>query len=215
VRRSFEECPIPEAPREFIRLISKAKKAARCPERVRPRFSAYLNEADASSVSRRQWYLLFRSRVFRSFWRRQGKAGDSTDSAYEYHLAKACFCCGLKARQTESVILLWRSMHGLKRDLRQLRDGIIPGAWCEVSPWVERWHAERNATKQKKIAAKTANIILAQMKTLNGPQTPASIAVALSIPRDRTKQAMWRMARDGKLVRTADGYQLVTAAVTF
>jgi hypothetical protein len=33
----------------------------------------------------RQWCLLFKNRVFRSFWRRQGKVGDATDSAYEYH----------------------------------------------------------------------------------------------------------------------------------
>ena len=85
-------------------------------------------------MSRRQWCLLFRNRAFRSFWSRQGKMGDATDSAYEYHLAKSCFYCGLNQHQAESVILNWRSKHGLKRDFRQLSNGIIPKAWAEVEP---------------------------------------------------------------------------------
>src|ERR1019366_2709376 len=94
----------------------------------RPRGPLYAPRAglDTSEVSRRQWWLLFRNRVFRSFWRRQGKVGDATDSAYEYHLAKACFCCGLNHRQAEHVILNWRREHGLQRSLRKLREAIVP-----------------------------------------------------------------------------------------
>jgi len=172
-------------------------------------------ETDTSQVSPRQWWLLFRNPVFRSFWKRQGKAGDATDSAYEYHLAKACFCCGLNYRQTESVILNWRCKHGLKRDLKQLRGGIIPQAWCEVGPWVERWHAEREAATQLRKAAKTAKIILAHIRNAGRPQTPSLIAAALSIPTERAKKAMQRMAGDGRLVRTDRGYEIRAVAGTF
>jgi hypothetical protein len=163
---------------------------------------------DTSEVSRRQWYLLFRNRVFRSFWRRQAKAGDATDSAYEYHLAKACFCCGLNHRQAEHVVLLWRRQHGLQRSVRKLREAIVPKAWAEVEPWVERWHAEREAATQTKEAAKTANLTLAHISDAGAPQTPSCIATALEIPRERAKKAVKRLAREGKLVSTPAGYKL-------
>lgn len=50
--------------------------------------------------------------TFREPWNRERKAADTTDSAYEYHLAKACSCCGLDPRQTECVVLAWRQKHG-------------------------------------------------------------------------------------------------------
>lgn len=95
VVRSFDDCAIPEAPREFVRLIRSLQRAGRSPHRPSTKSSSVLAEVDTSQVSPRQWFLLFKNRVFRSFWTRQGKCGDATDSAYEYHLAKACFCCGL------------------------------------------------------------------------------------------------------------------------
>jgi hypothetical protein len=158
--RSFEECAIPEAPRALVRLI-RSKQITRHPSH-RPRSTpiSLMADADTSSVSRRQWWLLFRNRVFRTFWNRQGKLGDATDSAYEYHLAKVCFCCGLNHRQAESVVLNWRRKHGLNRDRRQLRNGIIPKAWCEVELWVEHWHAERQAAKELKTSTKTGNMVL-------------------------------------------------------
>jgi Bifunctional DNA primase/polymerase, N-terminal len=213
--RSFEESPIPEAPRAFIKLIRRAQEDGRCPDRTRATVGTYIDETDTSEVAPRQWWLLFRNRVFRSFWERRGKAGDATDSAYEYHLAKACFCCGLNYRQAESVILTWRRKHSLTRDLRQLRNAIIPKAWCEVEPWVERWHAERDAAEQLKKAAKTANIILAYIRNAGRPQTPSAISAALPIPRERAKKAMQRMAEDGRLVRTSQGYEIVATVGTF
>jgi hypothetical protein len=208
--RSFEECSIPEAPRAFVKLIRRAQGDGRCPNRSHATVSTYMTETGTSDVSPRQRWLLFRNRVFRSFWKRQGKAGDATDSAYEYHLAKACFCCGLNHRQTESVILSWRDKHGLKRGFRQLRSGIIPKAWCEVEPWVERWHAERDASERSMEATKTSNVILTHIRNAGGPQMPSSIAAALSIPRERVKKALQRMAEHGKLLRTSQGYSIAT-----
>ena len=115
--RSFDENPIPEAPRPFISLI-RGLQGETSTDRSRATLSAPRAELDTSEVSQRQWCLLFKNRVFRSFWRRQGKAGDATDSAYEYHLAKACFCCGLNHRQAEHVVVLWRQKHGLQRSVR-------------------------------------------------------------------------------------------------
>ena len=213
--RSFEECAIPEAPRAFLKLIRTAQKARRSPAQLRATRGAFMTEVDTSEVSRRQWWLLFRNRVFRSFWKRQGKAGDATDSAYEYHLAKACFCCGLNHRQTEFVITCWRRKHALNRDARQLRSGIIPKAWCAVESWVERWRAERDATEQAKKANKTTNLIVVHLRSTGTPQTPASIAAALSIPRERVKKAVQRMAEEGQVVRTQTGYALGDLVGTF
>jgi hypothetical protein len=207
--RTFEECAIPEAPREFVRLIRALQRKENSANQPRAKLTDLYAEADTSDVSKRQWCLLFRNKVFRSFWRRQGKAGDATDSAYEYHLAKACFCCGLNHHQAESVILNWRRKHGLQRDIRQLRLGIIPRAWAEVKPWVERWRAELEADSQSKDAAKTSNMILAHMSA-GRPQTPSSIAAGLGIPRERAKKAMQRMESEGQLTRTPLGYRIVT-----
>ena len=96
----------------------------------------------------------------------------------------------------------------MQRSLRKLREAIVPKAWAEVEPWVERWHAEREAAKQSKGAAKMANLILAQIRDAGAPQMPSCIAAALEIPRERAKKAMQRMAGEGKLVSTPDGYKL-------
>jgi hypothetical protein len=79
--RSFEECPIPEAPREFMKLIRRVQTTQRSPHRAPVAVSTLMTDVDTSQASRRQWWLLFRNRVFRSFWKRQGKADDATDSA--------------------------------------------------------------------------------------------------------------------------------------
>jgi hypothetical protein len=215
VLRSFEECVIPEAPREFIKLIRKVQQAEARPERSRSNSYKPLPESDTSVVSGRQWWLLLRNRVFRSCWSRKAKAADTTDSAYEYHLAKACFCCGLNQRQTEFVIMTWRQKHGLTRSLRQLRDGIVPGAWQEVSPWVAQWRADRAAAEDARKATKTSSMILSYISNCSQMQTPASIASALPIPRERAKKTMQRMAKDGKLRRTKEGYAVGDALGTF
>jgi hypothetical protein len=170
---------------------------------------------DGSGVSRRQWWLLFRNRVFRSFWNRNAKIADTTDSAYEYHLAKACFCCGLNEEQAVAVILTWREKHRLKRSLSKLRRGIIPAAWREVAPWVKQWQAEHAADEGARDATKTSRMILARIAETGTPQTPASIAASLPIPRERAKKAMQRLAKEGRLVRTENGFTLGAGVGTF
>jgi Bifunctional DNA primase/polymerase, N-terminal len=213
--RSFEECPIPEAPRAFVRLIRQTQRGAAGRQRSLSNRSRPLPVGDSPLVSRRQWWLLFRNHVFRSFWNRKGKVADNSDSAYEYHLAKACFCCGLNQLQTEHVVLMWRQKHGLKRDVQQLRGGIVPAAWLEVSPWVERWHAEQTAIEEARKATKTSNMILAYIKIASQPQTPSSIASALPIPKERAKKAMQRMEQEGKLLRAKSGYTVAGTPGTF
>jgi hypothetical protein len=209
--RSFEECPIPEAPRKFIKLIRRAQKTRREPV---PKGCQRLPDCDSSPVSARQWFTLFRNKVFRSFWNREGKLADTSDSAYEYHLAKACFCCGLNQQQTEFVIVTWWRKYGLARSLQKVRRGIIPAAWREVSPWVEKWHAERAAAAEARKAAKTSSMILAYISEA-GVQTPSSIASALPISKERAKKAMQRMAKEGSLVRAKEGYAVGNAVGTF
>ena len=126
ILRSFDECSIPEAPRDFIKLIREAQKMQReAAQSIEKRISP-LPGGDNSVVSRRQWWLLFRNRVFRSCWNREGKVADTSDSAYEYHLAKACFCCGLNESQTSYVLLAWSQERGLDRRLRKLSCVINP-----------------------------------------------------------------------------------------
>jgi hypothetical protein len=191
--RSFNDCAIPEAPRGFVSLIRSVQRERRTNHSQRATPQIPFADLEPSDVSRRQWWLLFRNRVFRSFWKREGKAGDATDSTYEYHLAKACFCCGLNHRQAEAVIVNWRRKHVLNRDPRQLGNAILPKALAEVEPWVERWHAEREAADRLRRAPKTSNAIL---------------AAAIGIPRECVKKSMQRLAKDGKLMRTPEGYTL-------
>ena len=156
--RSFGECPIPEAPLELIRLIRNAQRARHKRDRSRPQCLQPMPCAAPPGISRRQWWLLFRNRVFQSFWRREGKAGDATDSAYEFHLAKACFCCGLTQSQTIAVILRWWKQHGLRRCPAKLEHAIISKAWAEVAPWVNSWKQQHTADVEARAASKTSRI---------------------------------------------------------
>jgi len=62
--RSFEEHPIPEAPRAFIKLIRTAEAGRGNADQGRSAVPRYMADADTSQVTRRQWWLLFRNRVF-------------------------------------------------------------------------------------------------------------------------------------------------------
>jgi hypothetical protein len=211
--RSFGGCDVPELPRGFAELIRKAR--ASVPPSTSKALSSTIPDAGPNAVSRREWWLLFRNHVFRSFWTRSGKFGDSTDSAYEFHLAKACFCCGLNFRQAEAVIMHWRDKHRLDRSLRQLRCGILPKAWSEVEPWVERWRAERERARATKNANKTVNRIRDFALKSGVPQTPSSISAALAIPKERVKKAMQRMAGQGLLIGSSEGYVVPGQPGTF
>jgi len=211
VLRSFEECPIPEAPVAFITLIRETQKMMRR-DRSHLSPSQPVPVGDSSFVSPQQWYRLFKNRVFAALWSRTAKLGDNSDSAYEYHLAKACFCSGLDQTQVVTVIGAWRRKHGLRRGRDKLCNVIIPAAWKEVSAWVDRWRAGRAAAEETRQTRKTASRILAFVGSAKTPQTPASIATALGIPRERAKKAMQRLAKKAQLLRTKEGY-LVNADV--
>jgi hypothetical protein len=62
---------------------------------------------------------------------------------------------------------------------------------------------------------KTSAIILAHVQKVCTPQTPSSIAAALPIPRERAKKAMQRLAEDGRLLRTKQGYVVPGPVGTF
>ena len=201
--RSFEECAIPEAPRPFIKLIRETQKERGRRGRSLPRDP--IPDGDIGEVSRRQWWLLFRNQVFASFWNRKKKQGDTSDSAYEYHIAKACFCCGLTKRQTSIVIRTWWRRYGMERRREKLERSIIPAAWREVSPWVDAWRERRLAAEAAHLATKTSSMIREYVIGA-GAQTPASISAALPISRERAKKAMQRMAKNGALLRIPIGY---------
>jgi predicted transcriptional regulator len=52
-------------------------------------------------------------------------------------------------------------------------------------------------------------MILSYIIDSGQPQTPASIASALPIPRERAKKALQRMAKGGQLQRTKSGYTVL------
>jgi hypothetical protein len=104
------------------------------------------------------------------------------------------------------VIQTWWREHGLNRSVQKLRRGIMPAAWNEVADWVAAWRSAQDAAIAAWKASKTSERILAYLQTAGTPQTPASIAAALPIPRERAKKAMQRMAVEGKLVRLNSGY---------
>jgi hypothetical protein len=203
--RSFEDCPIPEAPKEFIALIRRSQKATSL---GRPLMSPSrpVPAGDSSLVSTRLWYRLFHNRVFYAFWKRKGKLKDNSDSAYEYHLAKACFCCGLDQKQALTVIQTWRDKHGLRRSRDRLRNVILPSAWQGVANWIDGWRANQAAAVEARKARKTSNRILAFMSSASTAQTPSSIATVLALPKERVKKAMQRLAEKAQLLRTPEGY---------
>ena len=86
---------------------------------------------------------------------------------------------------------------------------IIPAAWREVSPWVERWRADQAAVEKAKQLTKTSTTILSYISDSGQPQTPGSIASALPIPRERAKKAMQRMVKGGQLQRVKSGYTVL------
>jgi len=92
----------PEAPRDFAKLIRRWQEAPAGPTRLQARTLKPAPADRHTVVSNCQWFLLFRNGVFRSFCRREGKIADTSDSAYEFHLVKACFCCGLTVAQIEA-----------------------------------------------------------------------------------------------------------------
>jgi hypothetical protein len=62
--------------------------------------------------------------------------------------------------------------------------------------------------KEARAATKTANMIVAYLREAGKPQKPASVAAALPISRERAKKAMQRMAKNGTLLRTREGYTI-------
>ena len=99
-----------------------------------------------SCISPQERYRLFRNEKFAIMWNRHKTEGDTSDSAYEFHMAKACFCVGLDSGQTAEVIGWWRREHGIEgRDVKKLVSCVIPAAWAEVREWVEEWKAEHRA----------------------------------------------------------------------
>src|SRR2546427_2783058 len=86
---------------------------------------------EVGQISQREWFRLFKNKVFRICWRMQKQRGDITPSGYQYHLCKECLCNGLTVNQTYHVILHWRYQHGLttkRKDHRKLLRSIIPKA---------------------------------------------------------------------------------------
>jgi hypothetical protein len=68
--------------------------------------------------------------------------GDTSLSAYEFHLAKACFCVGLDTDQVKTVIKWWWKHHNLTgRPEKKLAKAIIPAAWRDVAEYVVGWKA--------------------------------------------------------------------------
>ncbi len=201
--RSFEQCAIPELPQSFVRLIRQTQKTA--PQRSLPcPFPATNN----TLLSQRQWLLLFRNDVFRALWKRAGEWADTTDSAYEFHLAKAAFL-----RRTRSPAGGERN-YDLAKDTwtitqpKATRQGHHSGRVARsftLGEWLAcRSFRCREGSKCNEDHENDPGDISAE----GSPKMPSSIAAALDIPRERVKKAVQPPDETVQLRRTKKGYVL-------
>ena len=95
----------------------------------------------------------------------QKEAGDSSNSAYEYHIAKACFCVGMSAPQIPAVIAAWflRNARAVANgrswqdEMDRLTSRIIPAAWEEVGPSYVLPYQHAKEPPKNKVPVKTQN----------------------------------------------------------
>src|ERR1035441_7084089 len=111
---------------------------------------------------------MFNNKVFRSFWNMAKEEGDTSLSAYEFHLAKACFCVGLDTDQAVTVIKWWWKHHNLTgRSEKKLIKAIIPAAWRDVAEYVVGWKAAHRSVH-------TTTCITTEAGTANPEGRPVS-----------------------------------------
>jgi hypothetical protein len=114
--------------------------------------------------------------------------GDTSLSAYEFHLAKACFCVGLATDQAETVIKWWWKHHNLTgRSEKKLVKAIIPAAWRDVAEYVVGWKAAHRSVY-------TTTCITTDRETANPEGRPVS-ARTLLVLRLADENPSWGIAR--------------------
>lgn len=134
------------------------------------------------------------------------RLNDTSNSAYEFSLAKYCYLCGLTTEQVAAVISAWWIKHKITGDYDRLTQRIMPAAWEQARPSVEAFQEER----QSKAAGKTANRILAYIYQY-GSAMPAEVATALDISRQSAFNLLKRLAVAGQLAHSQTGtYTLPT-----
>jgi Bifunctional DNA primase/polymerase, N-terminal len=139
---------IPDAPLAMLQAIHEKQKACKVINRKATRKAAPplpFNDAPIC-LTPQERFRLFNNKVFRSFWNMGKEQGDTSLSAYEFHLAKACYCVGLDTDQTVIVIQWWWKHHSLAgRSEKKLLKGIIPAAWRAVADYVVGWKASHRS----------------------------------------------------------------------
>jgi hypothetical protein len=161
---------IPDAPLALLRVIHDRQKEQKVVERrARQRSRVPLPYDDAPScLTPQEQFRMFNNKVFRSFWNMGKEEGDTSLSAYEFHLAKACFCVGLDTDQAVTVIKWWWKHHSLTgRSEKKLVKAIIPAAWREVAEYVVGWKAAHRSVH-------TTTCITTEAGTVNPEGRPVS-----------------------------------------
>jgi hypothetical protein len=181
---------IPDAPLTLLRVIHDRQKEQKVVERrarQRSRVPLPYNDAPAC-LTPQERFRLFRNKVFRSFWNMGKEEGDTSLSAYEFHLAKACFCVGLATDQVETVIKWWWKHHNLTgRSEKKLVKAIIPAAWRDVAEYVVGWKAAHRSVY-------TTTCITTDRETANPEGRPVS-ARTLLVLRLADENPSWGIAR--------------------
>jgi hypothetical protein len=153
VARNFTEAAIPKAPDTLIELLESSLRVLR-----RSRWDELQNTiaavptSESGSVHKREWFRLWRNKSFASMWNLRKIYGDTSKSAYEFHLAGTCFCNGLSAEQTLTVLRCWWRVHNFRDREPKFTKAILPDAWKHVEPYVEEWKAKHNSCTTTSLA---------------------------------------------------------------
>lgn len=169
--RGFDH--LPEAPARFMEVLAERQVMTAAGGKTFA--SIPLPIGETSEVTRRQWYLLRRNKYFWTMWRRCKTDGDRSLSAYEFHIAKACFCCGLQETQVVAVLRCWWRAHELANRERKFVRGVMPSAWDEVAEWVAKWKLEHQPkARGRKVSMATHQVL--SLSSENPEWTPKRLS---------------------------------------
>jgi hypothetical protein len=215
---SPDDLDIPELPAWFCDLLladrrvsnaNRAESGSDVGTRRRAQSADAANDILRAHIPARQWFTLRCSPGFWQLWCRNRLMRDTSNSGYEFSIARVGYRCGLSTEQVAALVSAWWSRHNIHGNYDRLTKRIMPVALETVREYVESFQAEREA----KQAGKTVNRILGLLRTLTSA-APSEIASNLDMPTNTVVKALGRMTCKGQLIHAAAGeYQIPQACI--